>query len=98
MPLSILSRLRQLYTLDTLDTRLTVPATTPLKAAADTRPAPAKDARAQAIANGAEPSKWRTLEFYVYYVIFLVAVPLMFKAVIEVSQGMACLRRDLDEC
>ncbi|KAH8427571.1 putative glycerol:H+ symporter (Gup1) [Aspergillus melleus] len=86
MPPSIFSRLRQLYTLDTLDTRLTVPATTPLKAAADTRPATAKDARAQAIANGAEPSNWRTPEFYVYYLVFLVAVPLMFKAVIEVSQ------------
>ncbi|KAA8644226.1 hypothetical protein EYZ11_004524 [Aspergillus tanneri] len=86
MTLTSFSRLRQLYSLDTLDTRLTVSATTPLKAAADTRPATAKDPRAQAIANGASPSKWRTPEFYVYYLVFLVAVPLMFKAVVEVSQ------------
>ncbi|KNG80499.1 glycerol:H+ symporter (Gup1), partial [Aspergillus nomiae NRRL 13137] len=84
---SILSWFRRLYSLDTLDTRFIVSSNTPLKAvAADTRSAPAKDARANAIASNAAPSKWRTPEFWVYYVIFLIAVPLMFKTVIEVSQ------------
>ncbi|PGH06452.1 hypothetical protein AJ79_06542 [Helicocarpus griseus UAMH5409] len=32
------------------------------------------------------PPRWKTVEFYVYYVVFLVAVPLMFKAVIDVSK------------
>ncbi|KAL4895106.1 MBOAT, membrane-bound O-acyltransferase family-domain-containing protein [Aspergillus ambiguus] len=77
---------RRLYSLDTLDTRFTTSASTPLRAATDSRPAPAKDARASAVANNASPSKWGTLEFYVYYLVFIVAVPLMFKAVIEVSQ------------
>ncbi|GMG01048.1 unnamed protein product [Aspergillus oryzae] len=84
---SILSWFRRLYSLDTLDTRFIVSSNTPLKAVAtDTRSAPAKDARANAIASNAAPSKWRTPEFWVYYVIFLIAVPLMFKTVIEVSQ------------
>ncbi|OGM50394.1 glycerol:H+ symporter (Gup1), partial [Aspergillus bombycis] len=84
---SILSWFRRLYSLDTLDTRFIISSNTPLKAvAADTRSAPAKDARANAIASNAAPPKWRTPEFWVYYVIFLIAVPLMFKTVIEVSQ------------
>ncbi|KAI9926728.1 hypothetical protein AWENTII_011356 [Aspergillus wentii] len=83
---SIISWLRRLYSLDTLDTRFTSSANTPLKTAADTRPASAKDARANAIASGASPSKWRTPEFFIYYVVFIVLVPLMFKTVIDVSQ------------
>ncbi len=88
MILSLLAWFRRLYSLDTLDTRFTVPANTPIKVAAeDTRSGPAKDARSNAVASGASPSKWGTLEFYVYYVVFLVAVPLMFKTVVDVSQG-----------
>ncbi|KAI5293239.1 glycerol transporter [Ascosphaera acerosa] len=35
---------------------------------------------------GAQPSKWKTPEFYFYYLVFAYCVPMMFKAVIEVSQ------------
>lgn len=88
MILSLLAWFRRLYSLDTLDTRFTVPANTPIKLAAeDTRSGPAKDARSNAVASGASPSKWGTLEFYVYYVVFLIAIPLMFKTVVDVSQG-----------
>jgi hypothetical protein len=91
---SILSWFRRLYSLDTLDTRFIVSSNTPLKViATDTRSAPAKDAHANAVASNASPSKWRTPEFWVYYVIFLIAVPLMFITVIEVSQGMAARPR-----
>ncbi|PYH37389.1 putative glycerol:H+ symporter (Gup1) [Aspergillus neoniger CBS 115656] len=87
MPLSLLSWLRRLYSLDTLDTRLTTSSTTPPKAAAGhTRAPSARDARAIAIARNAPPPKWRTFEFYIYYVIFLIAVPLMFITAIGVSQ------------
>ncbi|KAL4788357.1 MBOAT, membrane-bound O-acyltransferase family-domain-containing protein [Aspergillus varians] len=87
MILSLLSWLRRLYSLDTLDTRFTVPANTSVKVAAeDTRSGSAKDVRANAVASSASPSKWSTIEFYVYYVIFLVAVPLMFKTVVDVSK------------
>lgn len=84
---SLFSFFRQLYSLNTLDTRFTTPATTPLKTAADTRPASSKDVRASAIASGAPPSKWKTPEFFVYYLVFITLVPLMFKTVVDVSQG-----------
>ncbi|KAL5000369.1 MBOAT, membrane-bound O-acyltransferase family-domain-containing protein [Aspergillus recurvatus] len=87
MILPFLSWLRRLYSLDTLDTRFTVPANVPVKIAAeDTRSGSAKDARSNAIANSASPPRWGTLEFFVYYMIFFVAVPLMFKTVVDVSQ------------
>jgi hypothetical protein len=88
MTLSLLSWFRLLYSLDTLDTRFTVPANTPVKVAAeDTRSGSAKDARSNTVANNASPSKWGTPEFFFYYIIFLIAVPLMFKTVVDVSQG-----------
>ena len=88
---SLLSWFRRIYSLDTLDTRFTTSATTPLKATADTRPASSKDARVNAIASSAPPAKWRTPEFYVYYVVFLICVPLMFKTVVDVSRSGFCL-------
>lgn len=83
---SLLSWFRELYSLNTLDTRFTTPATTPPRSASDTRPV-SKDAHANAIASRAQPSKWRTPEFYVYYGVFLTLVPLMFKTVVDVSRG-----------
>lgn len=83
---SLLSWFRELYSLNTLDTRFTTPATTPPRSASDTRPA-TKDATAQAIASKAQPSKWRTPEFYLYYGVFLTLVPLMFKTVVDVSRS-----------
>lgn len=81
---SLFAWLRQVYSLDTLDTRFTSTAITPSNS--DTRP-PVKDARANAIAQGASPSLWRTPEFFIYYVFFIVLVPLMFKTVVDASKG-----------
>ncbi|KAJ6151954.1 hypothetical protein N7497_006273 [Penicillium chrysogenum] len=78
---SIFAWLRRVYSLDTLDTRFTSSAT---PAHANTRPS--KDARANVIAQGASPSLWRTPEFFVYYLFFIILVPLMFKTVIDVSK------------
>lgn len=82
---SLLSWLRRTYSLDTLDTRFTTSATTP--ASGDTRPPSAKDARANAIAQNAPASLWRTPEFFVYYLFFITLVPLMFKTVVDASKG-----------
>ncbi|KAJ5129655.1 uncharacterized protein N7515_005694 [Penicillium bovifimosum] len=78
---SIFAWLRRIYSLDTLDTRFTSTAITPR---ADTRPT--SNARANAIAQGASPSLWRTPEFFVYYLFFITLVPLMFKTVIDASK------------
>ncbi|OOQ85221.1 putative glycerol:H+ symporter (Gup1) [Penicillium brasilianum] len=83
---ALLSWLRRIYSLDTLDTRFTSTATTPGNAAADTRPPSAKDARANAIAQGAPAPLWRTPEFFVYYLFFITLVPLMFKTVVDASK------------
>ncbi|PWY70954.1 MBOAT-domain-containing protein [Aspergillus heteromorphus CBS 117.55] len=86
MNYSRLSWLRRLYSLDTLDTRLTVSSSTPPRVAAADSRAAAKDARADAIARNASPPKWQTFEFYIYYIVFLIAVPLMFITAVGVSQ------------
>lgn len=86
---SLIQGLRRLYSLDTLDTRLTTSSTAPIKPAVSdsTRdPAAGKDARAQEIASRAQPSKWNRPEFYFYYFVFITVVPMMFKTVMDVSQ------------
>ncbi|KAJ5081604.1 Glycerol uptake protein 1 [Penicillium alfredii] len=81
---SLLSWLRRLYSLDTLDTRFTTSASTSTQA--DARPPSAKDARANAVAQGAPAPLWRTPEFFVYYLFFITLVPLMFKTVADASK------------
>ncbi|KAJ5826080.1 Glycerol uptake protein 1 [Penicillium riverlandense] len=83
---SLVSWLRRLYSLDTLDTRFTSSASASAQTAADTRPPAAKDARANAIAQGARAPLWRTPEFFVYYLFFITLVPLMFKTVVDASK------------
>ncbi|KAM5430484.1 glycerol transporter [Microsporum canis] len=85
--------LRRLYSLNTLDTRFTVSSTTPLKAIApsshaapESSPSDADGKRSESVKAGAPPSRWNTVEFYFYYLAFLTIVPLMFKAVIDISQ------------
>lgn len=71
---------RALYSLDTLDTRFTTSSTAPVKAKEDGQ----RKAAPTPLPN-AKPSKWSTLEYGFYYLIFLTIVPLMFKAVYDVS-------------
>jgi protein-cysteine N-palmitoyltransferase HHAT len=81
---------RRLYSLDTLDTRLTTSTHIPLTNASDI--SPEKSTSAQGVetdsANlppGALPSKWRTPEFCFYYAVFILVIPQMFKSVMNVS-------------
>ena len=94
-------QLRSLYSLDVLDTRFTTSSTSPLKPHDyERRIDPARQSSTDVTENAKEQgteingalkrSLWHTQEFYIYYVIFLVAVPLMFKAAIDVSKG--CLQ------
>lgn len=91
--------LTRLFSLETLDTRFIIPATAPpreaLEAAAldPANPLPVQDDR-KASTDHVQPSKWNTSEFYFYYLVILVCVPLMFKAVIDVSKGW-CIIDDL---
>lgn len=97
--MGISSYLRSIYALDTIDTRFTNSSSTPYYAALDGRidPATSTSKRDDSIRrdapktdrNGrpeAEPSKWNTLEFYIYYIVFLTVVPYMFWIAYDVSR------------
>ncbi|KAK4992981.1 glycerol transporter [Elasticomyces elasticus] len=85
--------LHKLFSLDTLDSRFTASAKTPPKELSEASIDPAKSLDPKAAAHDqpfrgvlAQPSKWRTPEFYVYYFCFLTIVPFMFKAVYDISK------------
>ncbi|KAF2466807.1 MBOAT-domain-containing protein [Lindgomyces ingoldianus] len=86
--------LRKLYSLDTLDTRFTIPATaTPKEALEEANVDPAKPGPVQSgrskgdsSAESVQPSRWNTPEFYFYYFVFLTAIPSMCKSVHDVSR------------
>lgn len=94
--MGLLSLLRSVYTLDTLDTRFTTPSTASYRTVIDSRADPAaKDGQKERIASRASPSKWNTPEFYLYYLVFAIAIPLMIYIPYTVSRRMhslACMR------
>ena len=86
--MTLYSIAKQIYSLDTLDTRLTTSSKTPSKDANELSAKSAgKHVKHQSeLPAGASPSRWGTAEFYVYLLVFVVCVPLMYKAVWDVSQ------------
>ncbi|KAF4124893.1 D-alanyl-lipoteichoic acid acyltransferase DltB, MBOAT superfamily [Geosmithia morbida] len=89
--MGLLTFLGSLYKLDTLDTRFTTSSSVPYQTIIDARqdavpsisqPPPA-DGRAE---PRVPPPRWRTPEFYFYYVIFALAVPYMFWVPYTVSR------------
>ncbi|KAK4188513.1 glycerol uptake protein 1 [Podospora australis] len=86
-----LSFLRRLYDLDTLDTRFTTPSGVPYKVGGDLGKREddngGSNLSKRGAAAGADPkSKWGTPEFYLYYLVFLLAVPSMFWVAYDVSR------------
>lgn len=61
-----------MFSLSVLDTRLDPPL---------------DEKKRQQVAAAAGPPRWKTTEFYVYGVVFLVTVPCMFKAAMDASRG-----------
>jgi hypothetical protein len=99
--MSIFSYVRSIYALDTIDTRFTSSSTTPYKTVVDSRidSAVSVSKRDDSIPGVgvktdhsgrpiAQPSKWRTPEFYFYYVVFIITVPYMFWVAYDVSRRM----------
>lgn len=89
-----LHHIRRLYSLDTLDTRFTASKFSTLKDSVPGR----QTTRSPGVASVGDSttgegtrkseiasSLWATTEFYFYYVVFLVAIPLMFKVANKVS-------------
>lgn len=94
-----LSLLGKVYDLDTLDTRFTSSSSVPYQSVIDARsdPAASREAAAKAQAR-AQPPKWHTPEFYLYYVVFLLAVPTMFWIPYTVSRRGCPLAQSKLEC
>lgn len=86
---------RELYSLDTLDTRFVVPATAPPKEAlalAELDPAsplPTRNSQVKSkdVDERVQPSRWNTPEFYFYNAVIAYSIYFMFKTNIEVSKG-----------
>lgn len=96
--MGILSGLRAIYTIDTLDARLVetvTPSSSPPKSSglpsiSDTAGESSASSRTR---ESASRSRWRTPEFFVYYCVFAYSLPLMFKAAWDVSQSIPPLER-----
>jgi hypothetical protein len=89
-----LQYIRQLYSLDTLDTRFIVPPTVPPKEALELReldpavPLPVRNGEAKSREEEKVlPSRWNTPEFYFHTAVVAFAVYFMFKKNVEVSKG-----------
>ncbi|EGX89421.1 glycerol: H+ symporter (Gup1), putative [Cordyceps militaris CM01] len=86
--MGVFSFLKQVYHLDTLDTRFTSSSSVPYKSVIEARGDPAAQ-RADAAAKAqsrTQLSKWNTPEFYLYYVVIILAVPYMFWIAYNVSR------------
>lgn len=75
--------LRNIYSLDTLDTRFTSSSQVPYQTVIDARSDPVTSREAPSKTSS---PKWRTPEFYLYYVVFALAVPLIFWIPYQVSR------------
>jgi protein-cysteine N-palmitoyltransferase HHAT len=97
--MSIFSYIRSIYALDTIDTRFTNSSGTPYRTVIDTRTenAAANAKRDDSIPGAgvrtdhsgrpiAQPSNWKTPEFYFYYFVFITIVPYMFWVAYDVSR------------
>ncbi|KUJ24606.1 glycerol:H+ symporter-like protein [Mollisia scopiformis] len=97
--MSIFSYVRSIYALDTIDTRFTSSSSTPYRATIDARNEfpNAYSKRDDSVPGAgvktdysgrpiAQPSKWKTPEFYFYYVVFIITVPYMFWVAYDVSR------------
>lgn len=103
--MTLLQYAQRLYSLDTLDTRfVTSSRTPPQENASDTRshidparPSPTESGSRSARVPGSKadagtsPSRWWTSEFFVYYLVFILAVPMMFKVTYDVSKRLLTL-------
>ena len=96
--MSIFSYIRSIYALDTIDTRFTTSSSSPYKDTIDARVDPASSIKRDQSIPGvgvrtdhsgrpiAQPSKWKTPEFYFYYFVFITVVPYMFWVAYDVSK------------
>ncbi|PKS12774.1 hypothetical protein jhhlp_000985 [Lomentospora prolificans] len=79
--------LRSVYDVSTLDTRFTTPSSVPYRTVVESKHDPlAKDYTAGVKAK-AQPSKWRSPEFFVYFLVFMIVIPMMIWIPFSVSRS-----------
>lgn len=99
--MSALHHVKRLFSLDTLDTRFTTSSRSPAppsgrepqfglssQSSLNNKSHELQQQRrhgSDAISTSSSRSRWKTPEFMFYYAVFLLAIPLMFKSVYEVS-------------
>src|SRR5690349_15023835 len=83
--MGLLSFAGSIYDLDTLDTRFTSSANVPYQTVIDARTDPAIPNSPKKLQKGS-PSRWKTPEFYFYYAVIAVVLPLMFWVAFDVSR------------
>ena len=81
--MSWLQFIKTLYSPETLDTRFVLSSSIPIREALAER---ANGASKPPPNAGVRPPLWRTLEFYFYYVMFILIVPQMVKSPMDVSR------------
>ena len=92
--MAILDSLKTLYSLDTLDARLTTSSTTPSRNQEASIANPKSPAQttlqndSPSKLPGVQPSRWKTPEFSFYYLCFLTIPFFMVKSVYDVSKGI----------
>ncbi|KAI0521569.1 putative glycerol:H+ symporter [Xylaria bambusicola] len=89
--MGVSSIFRNVYDLDTLDTRFTVSSNTPYKTVIDARNDATAASRERAAKwnsrlSSQSKSRWNTPEFYLYYLVFILAIPYMFWSAYDASK------------
>ncbi|KAI1138238.1 MBOAT-domain-containing protein [Hypoxylon sp. FL0543] len=85
--MGVLSFFRKIYDLDTLDTRFTISTSTPYKTVIEARnDTSASKERAAKPNSKAHTSRWNTPEFYLYYLVLILAIPYMFWVAYDASR------------
>ncbi|KAK4693667.1 hypothetical protein P7C71_g3778, partial [Lecanoromycetidae sp. Uapishka_2] len=91
--MNLLQYAGKLYSLDTLDKRFTASSRAlpsridPVRSSPEESSYKRGKARGNDVASEASPPRWKTPEFIYHGLVFLIAVPLMFKTVIDVSKS-----------
>lgn len=97
----LLSTIRDILSLDTLDSRFTVgtqhspsapryraaPSLATSSRSSERSPHADESRESKRVRDEAGPSRWKTPEFWLYYVVFALAIPAMFKCAYDLSQG-----------
>jgi hypothetical protein len=99
--MGLLSFFRAVFSLDTLDYRITAdtsrsssPPKTRASSLSGPSSAPGESAASRKIREESAPSRWKTPEFFFYYLVMGTVVPLMFKTAYDVSKGVLPVQRD----